>query len=159
MNTKSSKLNSYMRLLSYLKPYWKLLLVSVFFMLLVSGSNLVVPWIIKDVIDKVLNDKDLAMLYLIIVAILVTFLIRAITTFGHRYLMGYIGQAVIKDLRNTLYHHLQKLSISYYDRRRTGDIMSNLTNDIAALQTAIVDNFIQLVQEGAIFIGSFVSMI
>ena len=40
MNTKSSKLNSYMRLLSYLKPYWKLLLVSVFFMLLVSGSNL-----------------------------------------------------------------------------------------------------------------------
>ena len=58
MNTKSSKLNSYMRLLSYLKPYWKLLLVSVFFMLLVSGSNLVVPWIIKDVIDKVLNDKD-----------------------------------------------------------------------------------------------------
>ena len=133
MNTKSSKLNSYMRLLSYLKPYWKLLLVSVFFMLLVSGSNLVVPWIIKDVIDKVLNDKDLAMLYLIIVAILVTFLIRAITTFGHRYLMGYIGQAVIKDLRNTLYHHLQKLSISYYDRRRTGDIMSNLTNDIAAL--------------------------
>lgn len=82
MNTKSSKLNSYMRLLSYLKPYWKLLLVSVFFMLLVSGSNLVVPWIIKDVIDKVLNDKDLAMLYLIIVAILVTFLIRAITTLG-----------------------------------------------------------------------------
>ena len=159
MNIKSSKLNSYMRLLSYLKPYWKLLLVSVFFMLLVSGSNLVVPWIIKDVIDKVLNDKDLAMLYLIIVAILVTFLIRAITTFGHRYLMGYIGQAVIRDLRNTLYHHLQKLSISYYDRRRTGDIMSNLTNDIAALQTAIVDNFIQLVQEGAIFIGSFVSMI
>ena len=65
MNTKSSKLNSYMRLLSYLKPYWKLLLVSVLFMLLVSGSNLVVPWIIKDVIDKVLNDKDLAMLYLI----------------------------------------------------------------------------------------------
>ena len=57
MNIKSSKLNSYMRLLSYLKPYWKLLLVSVFFMLLVSGSNLVVPWIIKDVIDKVLNDK------------------------------------------------------------------------------------------------------
>lgn len=159
MNTKASKLNSYMRLLSYLKPYWKLLLVSVVFMLLVSGSNLVVPWIIKDVIDKVLNDKDLGMLYLIIVAILVTFLIRAITTFGHRYLMGYIGQAVIKDLRNTLYHHLQKLSISYYDRRRTGDIMSNLTNDIAALQTAIVDNFIQLVQEGAIFIGSFVSMI
>lgn len=156
---KQSKLNSYRRLLSYLKPYWKLLIVSIIFMLFVSASNLVVPWIIKDVIDKVLDNKDLTMLYMIIVAIMVTFFIRAITTFGHRYLMGYIGQAVIMDLRNVLYHHLQKLSISYYDRRRTGEIMSNLTNDIAALQTAIVDNFIQLVQEGAIFIGSFVSMI
>ena len=159
VNKKQSKLNSYRRLLSYLKPYWKLLIVSIIFMLFVSASNLVVPWIIKDVIDKVLDNKDLTMLYMIIVAIMVTFFIRAITTFGHRYLMGYIGQAVIMDLRNVLYHHLQKLSISYYDRRRTGEIMSNLTNDIAALQTAIVDNFIQLVQEGAIFIGSFVSMI
>ena len=63
------------------------------------------------------------------------------------------------DIRNVLYHHLQVLSISYYDRRRTGDIMSNLTNDIAALQTAIVVDFISLVQESAIFIGSFASMI
>ena len=159
MDNKKSKINSYRRLLTYLWPYWKYLLVSVVFMLVVSLSNLVLPWIIKDVIDKVLEDKDLHMLYIIIAAILVTFFIRAITTFGHRYLMGFIGQSVIMDLRNALYHHLQKLSIAYYDRRRTGEIMSNLTNDIGALQTAIVDNFIQMVQEGAIFIGSFASMI
>ena len=128
-------------------------------MVLVSLSNLVVPWIIKDVIDRVLENKDLGMLYIIIVVILVTFFIRALTTFGHRYLMGYIGQAVIMDIRNALYHHLQRLSIAYYDRRRTGDIMSNLTNDISALQTAIVTDFITLVQESAIFIGSFGSMI
>lgn len=73
----------------------------------VALSNLVVPWIIKDVIDQVLEQKDLRMLYLVIVAILVTFFIRALTTFGHRYLMGYIGQAVIMDIRNVLYHHLQ----------------------------------------------------
>lgn len=159
MENKRNKVGSYKRLLSYLGPYKKLLLLSVIFMLLVSLSNLVVPWIIKDVIDKVLEDKDLYRLYIIILAILLTFLIRALTTFGHRYIMGYIGQAVIMDIRNVLYHHLQVLSISYYDRRRTGDIMSNLTNDIAALQTAIVNDFISLVQESAIFIGSFASMI
>ena len=153
------KVDGYKRLLSYLKPYKKLLMLSVFFMILVSLSNLVVPWIIKDVIDRVLENKDLGMLYIIIVVILVTFFIRALTTFGHRYLMGYIGQAVIMDIRNALYHHLQRLSIAYYDRRRTGDIMSNLTNDITALQTAIVTDFITLVQESAIFIGSFGSMI
>ena len=154
-----NKVDGYKRLLSYLKPYKKLLILSVFFMILVSLSNLVVPWIIKDVIDQVLENKDLGMLYIIIVVILATFFIRALTTFGHRYLMGYIGQAVIMDIRNALYHHLQRLSIAYYDRRRTGDIMSNLTNDISALQTAIVTDFITLVQESAIFIGSFGSMI
>ena len=154
-----NKVDGYKRLLSYLKPYKKLLILSVFFMILVSLSNLVVPWIIKDVIDQVLENKDLGMLYIIIVVILATFFIRALTTFGHRYLMGYIGQAVIMDIRNALYHHLQRLSIAYYDRRRTGDIMSNLTNDITALQTAIVTDFIALVQESAIFIGSFGSMI
>ena len=159
MSSRKNKINSYKRLLSYLWPYKKLLILSVVFMLFVALSNLVVPWIIKDVIDQVLEQKDLRMLYLVIVAILVTFFIRALTTFGHRYLMGYIGQAVIMDIRNVLYHHLQVLSISYYDRRRTGDIMSNLTNDIAALQTAIVVDFISLVQESAIFIGSFASMI
>lgn len=159
MSSKKNKINSYKRLMSYLWPYKKLLILSVVFMLFVALSNLVVPWIIKDVIDQVLEQKDLRMLYLVIVAILVTFFIRALTTFGHRYLMGYIGQAVIMDIRNVLYHHLQVLSISYYDRRRTGDIMSNLTNDIAALQTAIVVDFISLVQESAIFIGSFASMI
>lgn len=159
MSSKKNKINSYKRLLSYLWPYKKLLILSVVFMLFVALSNLVVPWIIKDVIDQVLEQKDLRMLYLVIVAILVTFFIRALTTFGHRYLMGYIGQAAIMDIRNVLYHHLQVLSISYYDRRRTGDIMSNLTNDIAALQTAIVVDFISLVQESAIFIGSFASMI
>ena len=159
MSSKKNKINSYKRLLSYLWPYKKLLILSVVFMLFVALSNLGGPWIIKDVIDQVLEQKDLRMLYLVIVAILVTFFIRALTTFGHRYLMGYIGQAVIMDIRNVLYHHLQVLSISYYDRRRTGDIMSNLTNDIAALQTAIVVDFISLVQESAIFIGSFASMI
>ena len=154
-----NKVDGYKRLLSYLKPYKKLLILSVFFMILVSLSNLVVPWIIKDVIDQVLENKDLGMLYIIIVVILATFFIRALTTFGHRYLMGYIGQAVIMDIRNALYHHLQRLSIAYYDRRRTGDIMSNLTNDISALQTAIVTDFITIVQESAIFIGSFGSMI
>lgn len=159
MAMKRSKWESYKRLLSYVKPYKNRLGLSILFMILVALSNLVVPWIIKDVIDEVLGNKDLYMLYLIILGILFIFFLRALATFGHRYFMGYIGQSVIRDLRNILYHQLQILSISYYDRRRTGDMMSHLTNDIAALQTAIVADFVSLVQETAIFIGSFASMI
>jgi len=159
MAEKRSKFGTYKRLLSYLAPYWKLLLLSVFCMVMVACSNLIVPWIIKDVIDKVLEDKDLHMLYLIIIAIIIIFFIRGVTTFGQKFLMGYVGQSVIRDIRDVVYRHLQQLSINFYDRRRTGDIMSNLTNDISALQTAIVNDFVTMVQEGTIFIGSFVSMI
>lgn len=155
----NNKFNGYRRLLGFLWPYWKLLILSVVCMILVAVSNLVLPWVIKDIVDQVLMDKDVEMLYFVIAAIIGIFLVRAVTTFGHRYLMGYIGQRCITDLRQALFVHLQKLSISFYDKRRTGEIMSNLTNDISALQEAIVDNFIMLVQETAIFIGSFAAMI
>lgn len=159
IKVKTSAITGYRRLLGFLWPYWKILLISVVCMIIVSGSNLIVPWIIKDIVDEVLAEKNIQMLYWVIAAILVIFLIRGVTTFGNRYLMGYIGQRVVTDLRKRLFAHLQRLSISYYDKRRTGEIMSNLTNDISALQSAIVDNFVSLVQELAIFIGSFVSMI
>lgn len=156
---KKNKFNGYRRLLTFLWPHWRLLILSVICMIIVAVSNLVLPWVIKDVVDQVLTDKNVTMLYWVIVAIIVIFFIRAVTTFGHRYLMGYIGQRAITDLRQKLFVHLQRLSISYYDKRRTGEIMSNLTNDISALQAAIVDNFIMLVQESAIFVGSFIAMI
>ncbi len=159
IKVKTSAITGYRRLLGFLWPYWKILLIAVVCMIVVSGSNLIVPWIIKDIVDEVLAEKNIQMLYWVIAAILVIFLIRGVTTFGNRYLMGYIGQRVVTDLRKRLFAHLQRLSISYYDKRRTGEIMSNLTNDISALQSAIVDNFVSLVQELAIFIGSFVSMI
>lgn len=156
---KAGAIGGYRRLLQFLWPHWKVLLVAVVCMVVVSGSNLILPWIIKDIVDQVLTEKNVEMLYWVIAAIIGIFLIRGITTFGNRYLMGYIGQRVVTDLRKKLFAHLQKLSISYYDKRRTGEIMSNVTNDIGALQTAIVENFVSLIQEGAIFIGSFISML
>ena len=105
---KTNKINSYKRLLTYLYPYKSKLFLSILCMLVVASSNLVVPWIIKDVIDKVLDKRDVYMLSLVIIGVLVVFLFRGITTFGHRYLMGFIGQSVIMDLRNVLYKHLQK---------------------------------------------------
>lgn len=156
---KTDAIGGYRRLLQFLWPHWKVLLVAVICMVVVSGSNLILPWIIKDIVDQVLTEKNVEMLYWVIAAIIGIFLIRGITTFGNRYLMGYIGQRVVTDLRKKLFAHLQKLSISYYDKRRTGEIMSNVTNDIGALQTAIVENFVSLIQEGAIFIGSFISML
>lgn len=149
---------SYRRLLRFVLPYKKRLVAAVICMAFSGASNVVVPWLIKDVIDKVLANKDTVTLNLIVIGILVLFLFRGFFYFGERYLMSFVGQKIVNDIREKLYRHLQTLSLSYFDRRKTGNIMSNLTNDVSALQTAIAGNLISFVQEVVILAGSLVSM-
>lgn len=150
---------SYKRLLRFILPYKKRLVVAVICMAFSGASNVVVPWLIKDVIDKVLANKDVFTLNLIVIAILALFLARGFFYFGQRYLMSFVGQKIVNDIREALYRHLQTLSLSYYDKRKTGNIMSNLTNDVTALQTAIAGNLISFVQEAVILVGSLASML
>ena len=143
----------------FIKPYKMRLVVAVICMALSGASNVVVPWLIKDVIDKVLANKDIYTLNLIVIGILVLFLLRGFFYFGQKYLMSFVGQKIVNDIRETLYRHLQTLSLSYFDKHKTGNIMSNLTNDVTALQTAIAGNLISFVQEAVILVGSLGSML
>ena len=104
-------------------------------------------------------NKDIYTLNLIVIGILVLFLLRGVFYFGERYLMSFVGQKIVNDIREKLYRHLQTLSLSYFDKHKTGNIMSNLTNDVTALQTAIAGNLISFVQEAVILVGSLASMI
>lgn len=149
----------YKRLLRFILPYKKRLVIAVICMAFSGASDVVVPWLIKDVIDKVLANKDVFTLNLIVISILVLFLARGFFYFGQRYLMSYVGQKIVNDIRETLYRHLQILSLSYFDKRKTGNIMSNLTNDVTALQTAIAGNLISFVQEAVVLVGSLASML
>ncbi len=152
-------MGSYKRLLVYVRPYAGRMVFGLICMIIAAAAYLVVPWLIKNVVDEVLQAKDLGMLNLVVVAILMVFLIRGFATYGQTYTMSYIGQRVIIDIRQALFKHLQRLDQAYFDRRKTGQIMSNLTNDVGALQTAIVDNLISLITEAVTLIGSLVSMI
>ncbi|MDY3973672.1 lipid A export permease/ATP-binding protein MsbA [uncultured Veillonella sp.] len=152
-------MGSYKRLLVYVKPYAGRMVFGLICMIIAAAAYLVVPWLIKNVVDEVLQAKDLATLNLVVIAILVVFLIRGFATYGQTYTMSYIGQRVIIDIRQALFKHLQRLDQAYFDRRKTGQIMSNLTNDVSALQAAIVDNLISLITEGVTLIGSLISMI
>lgn len=148
----------YLRLLNYIHPYLSRLAVAIVCILVAASANLYVPWIIKDVIDGVLASKDMAMLNTITAGIVVVFLVRGIFFYGQTYLMSYIGQKVIIDIREAVYRHLQRLSLSYYEKRQTGAIMSHITNDVAALQNALVDSVIELFTEGMVLLGSMATM-
>ena len=127
--------------------------------MLAAAGNLYLPWIFRDMIDKVLNAKDYYMLNVISASIVVIFLLRGIFLYGQNYLMSYVGQHVIIDIRSEVFRKLQRLSMSFYDKNKTGTIMSYVTNDVNALQGAMVDNTIELVTESIILIGSVCAMV
>lgn len=151
-------MNTYSRLIQYVRPYWSRFAAAIVCIIFAAGGNLVVPWIIKDVIDQVLSNKDMAMLNIIAAGILIVFALRGIFFFGQTYLMSYIGQRVIIDIREAVYRHLQRLSPSYFDKRQTGAIMSTVTNDVNALQSALVESVVEMFTEAMILIGSLISM-
>ena len=149
----------YKRILNYIRPYLHVLFAALVCTMLAAGGNLYLPWIFRDMIDKVLTAKDAYMLNLISASIVVIFLLRGIFLYWQNYLMSYVGQHVIIDIRSEVFHKLQRLSMSFYDKNKTGTIMSYVTNDVNALQGAMVDNTVELVTESIILIGSIFAMI
>ena len=110
-------------------------------------------------IDKVLAERDMAMLNFISASIVVVFAIRGVFYYGQSYLVSYIGQRVVVDVREVMFRKFQRMPMSYFDKHQTGETMSYLTNDVNAIQAALVDNLIEMFTEGAILIGSIAMML
>ena len=151
-------MKNYIRLMKYIRPYTKQLAAAVACIVLAAGANLYMPWIIKDMIDKVLMERDMAMLNLIAGGIIVVFFFRGVFYYGQSYLVSFVGQRVVIDIREALFEKFQRMPLAYFDRHQTGEIMSYVTNDVQALQNALVDKLIEFVTEASILIGSIVLM-
>ena len=151
-------MKDYKRLLLFILPYWKVVALAIVCIVVSGGANLYVPWIIRDMVDKVLMNKDMMLLNVIAGGIVVVFLVRGLFFYGQSYLVSYIAQRVIIDIREKLYVKFQSLQLAYYEKKQTGTIMSYITNDVAALQSALVDSLIELVTELVVLIGSLALM-
>jgi subfamily B ATP-binding cassette protein MsbA len=149
----------YLRLLRYLRPYVPQTIMAVGCMLMATSASLYVPWIVRDVIDGVLVNKDVLLLNAITAGIVVVFALRGFFVYGQTYLMSYVSQKVVIDLREALFRHFQRLSVSYFDRSRTGKVLSYMTNDVGALQGALAQNVIELSTESLTLVGSLIAML
>ncbi len=152
-------MNLYFRALKYVKPYIFRGIIAAICTAIAAGGTAYLPWIIKDMVDKVLKEKDVATLNWIVASIIIVFIIRGVAYYGQSYLMNYVGQRVIIDIRKAVFEKLQRLSLSFYDKNKTGTIMSYVTNDVNALQQAMVENVVEMVTESVILIASIVMMI
>ena len=152
-------MKNYKRLLQYIRPYLKQLGFAIICIIAAAAANLYLPWIIKDMVDKVLTNKDMAMLNVICLGIIVVFILRGLFYYGQSYLVSFIGQKVIIDVREVMFRKFQRMPMAYFDKHQTGETMSFITNDVAAIQSALVDNLIEMVTEGSILIGSLIMML
>ena len=135
------------RLLALSRPHlWRLALAGLC-LLVSSASFLAIPYVIRPLIDSVFVHHDAAALDRVTLTLVGVVVVTAAFGYGRGYLLAYTGTRIVSDLRVRLYTHLQGLSLSFYDERRTGEIMSRVTADTTLVQTVITNNLLSLVQQ------------
>ncbi len=136
----------YKRILEYVKPYWIRILIASLCAIGVSGTTAAVAWLVQPALDKIFIQKNLQMLMLIPVAILIMYFLKGVFNYYQSYLMRYVGNRVIMDMRNDLYSHLTVMPMQFYTEHSTGKLMSRLLNDVSIINNAASTSIKDLVQ-------------
>ena len=136
-----------------MRPYLGQLIGGFICLLLVGIIGLLIPWLFKFLIDDVLiQGNEIILNYIAGGAVLMYFL-KGIFNYGQKYLISGLSQHVVVDLRKDLYNHLQKLSLSFFERQTTGDLMSRITNDVNVIQNSLTNGFSNMVLQPVMILG------
>ncbi len=106
-------------------------------MLVMAGARSAIPFLIKPVVDDIFINKDAGMLKLIPLAVITIYLVLGFAEYYQEYLMSFVGQNIIRRLRNRLYDRIQDLPISFFQREKTGVLMSRVTNDVNIIKNMV----------------------
>ncbi len=127
----------YRRILNFVRPYYGRLVAATFCMVIVSAFSGAIAFLVKPVLDDIFINKDATKLFVIPVLVAAIFLLKGFFDFAQAYLMAWVGQRVIRDIRDLLYSHLQTLSLSFFINNPTGVLMARITNDVSLMQNAV----------------------
>ncbi|MDR3333063.1 MAG: ABC transporter ATP-binding protein/permease [Synergistaceae bacterium] len=141
----------YLRLLSYCRPYLARLTAAIMCMALSALFGVIPPWLIKNVVDDVLIAGDSGTLNVLALGMVALYTLKVSFGYGHAYLMAWVGHKVIMDLRLKLYDKTQRLSLRVLYKRRMGEFMSRITNDVVTLQNILTTVVVELVVQGVTF--------
>lgn len=125
------------RLFLFLTPYWKILTVSACLLLGRAAIELIPPLFQRTIIDEVIGGADLSRLGLLIGLLVGVYAIQQLVNAGDLYIRHALGEKFILDLRVHIYAYLQRLSLSFFERTSTGELMSRVTNDVHALESFV----------------------
>jgi len=127
----------YFRLLSFLRPYRSRLIIAAACMIVLAGCTAALAWMLKPALDNALSGRDKDFIYLLPLLVIGLYVVKGCAYYGQAYLMGYIGQKVIFDLRNALYHHITSQSLSFFAHRKTGELLAHMSYDVTLVQATV----------------------
>lgn len=147
------------RLLAYLRPYTKQMAAASLAMLGITGLTLLTPYLLKIVIDQYITRGDRAGLVGISILTAAAFAGLYIATAAQQYLLSWVGQRVLANLRSELIRHLQRLSLSYHDTHIVGVTVSRVMNDVATINELLSQGIITLIGDTLVLVGIVVIML
>ncbi len=144
------------RIINYFLPYKLYIAISLFSSILVAGANLIVPLLVKGLIDKVLFQKNLVFLNFISLSIVVLFLIKGVFFYLQSYYAQKIALSVVNRLKKEIYKHLTVLPFKFFREKHSGDITSYMINDLNLIQSVLSTSFFNGILDLLVVVGSII---
>jgi ATP-binding cassette subfamily B protein len=141
-------------LLELLRPYRLRVAAMLLTLLLGTAASLAPPLLAKIAIDSGIDKHRIHTLVVVVVAFLLSALLVWVATYAQTYLVGWVGQRALADLRIRIFTHLQRQPIGFYESRPAGILISRMTNDVEALESLVTDSVVTLFQSGLTLIGA-----
>jgi ABC-type multidrug transport system fused ATPase/permease subunit len=146
-------------LASLLRPYRGRVVLTLISLWIATGAALVPPYLAGRAIDDGIRGGDTGALTIILIVFVAAAVVNWIATYAETYLINWVGQRALQDLRLELFEHLQRLSIGFYSRRKTGVLISRITNDVQALDQLVTEGIATLVSATLTLVGTAVILV
>ena len=144
------------RLMVYLRPHIGRFTIAMIAIVIGSILGLAGPYTLQYLIDAVFTQNNAQLLNQITVILIIIFALQAVFYFIRAYQLQFIGERVMIDLRLNLFQHLQKLSLSFYNERRTGELVSRATNDVSTVRTLVTSDVSTAISQVITFFGALI---
>jgi ABC-type multidrug transport system fused ATPase/permease subunit len=141
-------------LIALLAPYRGRIVAMFVALLAATGASLAPAPLAKIAIDDGINRGDTRTLNLVVLAFVVSALVYWGASYAQTYLVGWVGERALQDLRLQIFRHLQSQPVGFYERRQAGQLISRMTNDVQALDSLVTDSVVTLFQSSLTLIGT-----
>ena len=147
------------RLLAFVRLYRGRLAIALSAIVVSSVLGLAGPYMIRFLVDAIVPGGDAANLNTIAAILIGIFCAQSVFYFIRGYLLTFIGERVMADLRIRLFEHLQNLSLSFFNERRTGELVSRLTNDVSTVRALVTSDISTALSQALTFVGALILII